>query len=107
RGAVCPDPPPPDAPSPPTTPAAPPAGTRCASYSQSSPHASYAARCSTGDSECAIGSPTTPQIMGSEAVGLGLAVLLQLALEGQELVVVVGELGLAGLEVGGHVEEPR
>ena len=41
----------------------------------------------------------TTRSLVSAGVGLGLAVLLQLALVRQELVVVVGELGLAGLQV--------
>ena len=59
--------------------------------STSSPSAAYAARCSTGDSECAIGvtEDGAPQRMSLLAtVGLGLAVLLQLVLELEELVVV-------------------
>ena len=87
--------------------------TRWASYSQSSPSAAYPARCSTGDSEWAIGSPRTPQRRSTDvmarsagAFGLGLAVVAQLVLVAEELVVGLGELGLAGRQVDGDVVVP-
>src|SRR6476661_4544244 len=84
--------------------------TRCASYCQSSPTAAYPARCRTGDKECATGSPRTPHLIAGRGsagtLGLGLAVLPQLVLVAQELVVGGRELRLARAQVDGHVVVP-
>ena len=65
---------------------------------------------SPGDSEWSIGSPRTAHLIDralSTRSDWVSQYSLELVLELEELVVVVGELGLAGLEVDRHVEEPR
>src|SRR5690606_9081897 len=92
-----------------------PAPTSIASNRQSRPSTSYAAACSTGDLECAMGEPSTASRIPVWALADSVTVralrcatpLLKLSNGRVVLSERLRELGLPRLEVDRHEEEPR
>ena len=81
------------------------------SYCHARPRRAYAAVCSSGDRECAIGDPSTASRAAPEAQSRRVIACsrhhAQLVDAALVLVDGLGEHGLSGVEVHGHEEDPR